>query len=170
MDEYVRLRRETTMLEARAAGLLVDIDRDGLFEDAGFLTAAAFLRNRMGDSAGEASRRVAEARGLVRHPVLGEAYGAAGLDRPRVALLLAAARVAPEVFTRDEQVLVDSVAGLSFSDARRVVEYWKQAADHDAAVEDAEHLHGRRRLHVSETLGGMVRLDGKLDPEAAKPC
>ncbi len=48
------------------------------------------------------------------------------------------------------------------------MEYWKQAADQAAAAADAEHLHRRRRLHISETLGGMVRLDAELDPEGGQ--
>ncbi len=61
-----------------------------------------------------------------------------------------------------------SVSRLSTGDARRAVEYWKQAADHDAAAADEEHLYRRRRLHVSATLGGMVRLDGELDAEGGQ--
>ncbi len=167
-DEYVRVCREVTILQARAAELLGLIDKDGSYEDAGYLSTAALVRDRLGVSAGEAARRVAEARALRKHPGLREAYGTAGLDRPRVALLLAAARVVPQIFARDEQVLADTISGLSASDARRAVEYWKQAADQEAAAGDADHLHDRRHLHVSETMGGMVRIDGELGPEGGQ--
>jgi hypothetical protein len=164
IDAYFRLRREATMVEARAAAILAEIDRERRFEDAGYLSAAALLRAH-GDSPGGASRRVAESRDLERHSVVAEAYATAELDGPRVSLLLAAARVDPELFSRDEQMLIDTVGGLKYRDARRALDYWKQAADRQASDADAEHLHERRHLHVSETLGGMVRLDGELDAE-----
>ncbi len=154
------------MIEAQAAERLAEIDRDGLFEDAGYLSAAALLRGS-GDSAREASRRVGEARALQRHPEVREAYATAALDRPRVAMLLAAAGVAPSIFARDERVLVDTIGGLSMSDARRAIEYWRQAADQQAASADAEHLHVRRRLHVSETLGAWSASTVSWTPWAA---
>ena len=168
VDRYQRLCREVTMRQAEAALELATIDREGLYADAGYLTATAFVADRTGVSGAEARRRVAEARGLIEHEQVAAAYMAATIDRPRVAMLLAAAAVAPDLFHRDEQVLVDSVAGLSMGDAFRVVEYWKQAADRETAARDAEHLHRRRHLHVSPSLGGMVRVDGELDPEAGE--
>jgi hypothetical protein len=168
IDEYVRLCREVTMLEARAASVLADVDRRGLHEDAGYLTAAAMVRDRLGVSAGEAHRRVGEARGMTEHRVVREAFEQGDIDRPRVAMLLAAARVAPDSFRRDEEVLLDAVSGLSMGDARRAVDYWRQAADAEAAVAAQEQLHARRRLSISETFEGMVRIDGNLDPESGK--
>jgi hypothetical protein len=166
VDEYVRLCREVTMIEARAADLLGEIVRRGLHEDAGYLTVAAMVRDRLGVSAGEARRRVAEARGLADNALVRETYARADIDRPRVAMLLAASRVDPGLFARDEHVLVDTVSGLAMGDARRVVDYWAQAADQEAAVAADDHRYQRRRLAVSKTLGGMVRIDGDLDPES----
>ena len=167
-DEYVRVCREVTMLESRAAELLGEIDAEGSYENAGYLSTTAFVRHRLGVSGGEASRRVGEARALRQRPEIGEAYASAQIDRPRVSLLLAASRVSAELFERDQQFLIDTISGLSMNDARRSVDYWKQAADQQATAADAEHLWRRRCLHVSETLGGMVRIDGELDPEGGQ--
>lgn len=165
VDRYERLCREVTMLQARAALELAGIDGARIHEEAGYLTATAFVRDRTRVSAAEAHRRVAEARALAEHAGVAEAYAAAAIDRPRVAMLLAAARVSAETFRRDESLLVDAVARLSMGDAFRAIEYWKQAADREAAERDADHLHRRRHLHISPTLGGMVRIDGELDRE-----
>ncbi len=167
IDAYFRLRREAVMIEAQAAERLAEFDRDGSFVDAGHLSATALLQAD-GDSGREASRRVGEARALRRHPEIREGYTTAVLDRPRVAMLLAAARVAPEVFERDERVLVDTISSLSAGDARRAVEYWKQAADQRLAAADAEHVYRRRRLDISETLGGMIAMDAGFDAEAGQ--
>ncbi len=164
VDELVRLSLEVTMLQARVTDLVGRIDADGWFEDAGYLSTAALLRDRVGVSATEASRQVGEARALRHHAGIAEAYSSAQIDRPRVAILLAASRVAPEAFDRDTRLLVDTVSGLSMKDSCRALDYWKQAADQSAAEFDAERSHARRRLHASVTLGGMVRIDGELDP------
>ena len=168
VDEYLRLRSEITMLQARAAEVLGVVDRDRLYEEAGYLNTAALLVDRAGDSWDVARRAVGEARGLSEHPHMFEAFGSATIDRPRVGMLLAAARVSPTVFARDEAVLVDTLTGLSMAQGFRAIEYWKQAADGEASAGDAEHLHRRRHLSVSTTLGGMVRLDGELDPEGGQ--
>ena len=166
VDEYVRVCREITMLQAHAADLLGQIDRDRSFEVAGYLTSTAFVRDTTGVSGTEARRRVIEARGLVQHDTLREAFTSAAIDRPRVSMLLRAAGISPELFDRDESVLVNTIAGLSVADARRIVEYWCQAADQEAAATNERHLINRRRLSISDTYGGMVRLDGDLDPES----
>ncbi len=156
------------MLQAHAAELLAEIDAGGDYEDDGYLSTAALVRDRTGVAGGEAARRVAEARGLARNRDVFEAFAVADIDRPRVRLLLGAAEVSEELFARDRRVLIDTIAGLPARDAARVVAYWKQAADQRAAEADAAHLHQRRRLHVSQTIGGMVRIDGELDPEGGQ--
>src|SRR3990172_3102736 len=162
IEEYLRLRGEVTMLQARAAEVLATIDRDRLFEGAGYLTAAALVVDRTGESGDAARRWVAEARGLAAHPQVRDAFACAAIDRPRVAMLLAASRVSAELFARDEQVLVDTVAALSMAQAFRVLEYWRQAADREAAAADGEHLHHRRRPHLSRPFWGVGRLAGGL--------
>ena len=166
-ERFVSREREITRLQALAAGDLAEIDaRRGYEPD--FLDSVSFVREQVGVSGSEAQRRVSEARGLAAHPVVAEAFADARIDRPRVGMLLASAQVSAVLFARDEQVLVDRVGALSMRDATRMVAYWRQAADHEAAVRDAEHLHRRRRLHLSRSFGGMVRLDGELDPEGGE--
>jgi hypothetical protein len=48
------------------------------------------------------------------------------------------------------------------------VAYWRQAVDTDRALQDEDDLRSRRRLHVSTTMFGMVRVDGDLDPETGE--
>ena len=92
------------------------------------------------------------------------AYRAAEIDRPRVAMLLAASRVSPGLFQRDQEMLVETASTHTMAGTHQALEYWKQQADQVAAAADAEHLHRRRHLHASQSLGGMVRIDGELDP------
>ena len=166
-ERYVAEERQVIRAQARAAATLAQIDRRLAFEP-GFLTATAFVRDRVGVSGGEARRRVAEARSLTDHDTVREAFGQARIDRPRVGMLLHAAQTASDTFVRDEQVLVDTVAGLGMADSTRAIDYWRQAADRTGFARDADHAYQRRGLSLSETFGGMIRLDGDLDPEAGK--
>jgi hypothetical protein len=83
-------------------------------------------------------------------------------------MLLASAQVSEELFARDARMLIDRVAELPMRLAIRVVSYWRHAADREAATREADHLFQHRRLHLSRTFGGMIRLDAKLDPEGGE--
>lgn len=48
------------------------------------------------------------------------------------------------------------------------VAYWRQLADAAGADDRERRHHEARRLHVSPTLGGTVRIDGDLDTEAGQ--
>lgn len=74
----------------------------------------------------------------------------------------------PEIFADQEQGLVDTVNGLNVIDCGRVVNYWRRLVNEDGFEADQAKLHARRRLHLSQTLEGMWRLDGWLDPEAGE--
>jgi len=167
VDRYVAGRTRVTRLEAENAMLLAEIDRRHAYEP-DYFTTEAFLQGRVGDSGRTARRNVAEARGLTEYTDVAAAYAAAEVDRPRVAMLLSAARVSPAAFKRDQAMLVESAATAPMVATYRALEYWKGQTDQSAAQEDADHLHRRRHLHVAQTIGGMVRLDGELDPVGGK--
>ncbi len=167
VEHYVAGRTRVTRLEAENARILAEIDRRHAFEP-DYFTTEAFLQGRLGDSGRSARRNVAEARGLAEYRDVAAAYAAAEVDRPRVAMLLAAARVSPEAFRRDQAMLVESAATAPMAGTYRALEYWKAQADRAAAQDDADHLHRRRHLHIAQTVGGMVRLDGELDPVGGK--
>jgi hypothetical protein len=162
-DRYVAVRSRLTQLEAEAARLLAEIDRRRSFEPDHF-SAEGFLQARVGDSGRAARRHVVEARGLDEYESVREAFADATIDRPRVAMLLAASRVSPDHFKRDQAMLVETASSQSMAGTYQALEYWKQQVDRDAAATDREHLHRRRHLHVAPALGGMIRVDGELDP------
>jgi hypothetical protein len=166
-DRYLASEREIIRLQAQAAADLAELDSRRAFQPE-HLDCTSFVRAALGVSGSEAARRVHEARGMRDHPAVAEAFSAGRIDRPRVRMLVAAAEVSAETFARDEAVLVDQVGTLPMRDAVRLLEYWRQAADRASVAREAEHLHHRRRLHLSHTFGGMVRLDGELDPEGGE--
>lgn len=166
-DRYVAVRSRLTRLEAEAAWLLAEIDRRRSYEPDHF-TTEAFLQSRVGDSGRTARRNVAEARGLSEYEAVRDAFSSGEIDRPRVAMLLAASRVSPAHFQRDQGMLVETAASQSMAGTHQAIEYWKQQVDREAADADREHLHRRRHLQVSTAIGGMFRIDGELDPVGGK--
>ena len=45
---------------------------------------------------------------------------------------------------------------------------WRQMVERDRGMDGEEALRDMRRLHTSRTFGGMVRVDGDLDPETGE--
>jgi hypothetical protein len=84
------------------------------------------------------------------------------------ARLVAARETDPEAFARSEATLVEAARVHSVGDLRRVLAYWQQRAERERNISSEEALRERRRLHASVTFGGMVRLDGDLDPESGE--
>ncbi len=164
--DLVTLAGARRRLDAELTRRVGEFDGRGLFAQEGFVSAAAWLRDRCRLAWGTARRLVGLARALRRMPLSDAAYGAGDIGTSHVALLVRAARVHPRVFPVHERVLVDAAAGLDPGGMRKVVQHWIDAADPDRALADTNRLWRRRRLHVSETLGGMVRIDGDLDPES----
>jgi hypothetical protein len=164
-ERIVARERDIRTLQAEQAADIAEADRRASYEPE-HLTTTAFLKDRLGLSGGEASRRVTEARGLARHDHIRTAFENAEIDRPRVAMLLEAATASPDLFARDEKVLVDTIGGLSMRNARKAIDYWRQAADREAALQNEKHVYERRRLNISRTVDGMFRVDGWLDPDS----
>jgi len=119
-----------------------------------------------GDPAPVCSSRVQVARALRHMPQTRRAFASGEVSEPRVRLLVAARDFAPEVFGRDESVLVEQARALSGRVFPRALAHWRRLADLDGALAEADRAFERRRLHISATWGGMVRLDGDLDPES----
>jgi len=168
LDGYAERRRRINRLEAEATRWLGEIDRRRAFETDGHVSSTAWVTATVGDSPGGAASRVRVARRLESMPATTEAFVAGEIDLVRVQMLVATSSVDEDLFLRDERTLVDAARTLSVDHLRRALAYWRQAADLRAARTDANNLYRRRRLSVSATLGGMVRLDGDLDPEAGE--
>ena len=68
------------------------------------------------------------------------------------------------VFAEHEATLVEQIAGLRYQPAKRLVEYWIQRADADAADDRAARDRDNAYVHASTTIDGQVAIDGVLDP------
>jgi hypothetical protein len=85
-----------------------------------------------------------------------------------VRLLADAWDFSPDLFARDEALLVSQARSLSSRVFPLALAHWRRLADPDGALADAAKAFERRRLCVSSTWAGTVRVDGDLDPESGE--
>ncbi|OFW53927.1 MAG: hypothetical protein A2V75_06150 [Actinobacteria bacterium RBG_16_70_17] len=166
VEEFLEVRHRVACLEARSAALLGRIEQRGIPAVEGFGSTTGWLMARTGDPAPVCRSRVGVARALRHMPLTQKAFADGELSEPRVRLLTAAWEFSPDTFTRDESLLVDQARRLSARVFPLALTHWRRLADTDGALADAEQTFAQRRLHLSSTWAGMVRLDGDLDPES----
>jgi hypothetical protein len=162
------IERAVRVLDAERSRRLAEFERRGAHVDDGFLSLSAWLvaRHRLAPST--ATRRVRIARAMQAMPLAVEACAAGELSDAAVAILASARESHPEAFGRCEEALLQAARTLPVPGLRSVVAYWQQAQDLDRAEREEDERFWRRRLHASPTIGGMVRVDGDLDPETGQ--
>ncbi|HEX9890894.1 MAG TPA: DUF222 domain-containing protein [Actinomycetota bacterium] len=116
----------------------------------------------------QATRLVHVARSLAAMPRTRDALADGDVPEASATVLMRAREARPDAFGEMEATLVDAARTLPVRELRYAVMYWQQAVDPSVAEAEAERRFDRRRLHVSPTLDGMVRVDGDLDPETGQ--
>jgi hypothetical protein len=164
-EETIELFREIELMRVQAIRRIDEIDGRRSYEGEGYLSTTSWLRDKCRLTAKEARGLVGAARALRSMPATRRALAARNLTYPAVQMPGIARDAHPEAFGRDETMLVEQAGVLSPGGLRQALGYWRQAADEDSGVAAAERRHRRRRLFIAQTLDGMVRLDGDLDPE-----
>lgn len=168
-EDFCELQRACEQLEVERLRRLAEIERRGLFQRDGHISLAAWLTARLGLRWGSARRDVRLARTLDQMPETRRAVheGEIPLDAARV--LARARETHPDAFPEAEAQLLEAARVHSVADLHRVTTFWSQhvTARQLGTADDAE-LRTRRNLHASVTLGGMVRVDGDLDPETGE--
>jgi hypothetical protein len=167
-EEFCELQRVSELLEAERLRRLADVDRRGLFARDGHLSVASWLADRFRMTWGTARGSARTARALEQMPVTRHALEAGDVSLSAARILAEAHDAEPDAFWDAEPSLVEAARAHSASDLRRLTELWRQRAEHERWDGGAGTLDDRRRLHASVTFGGMVRVDGDLDPEAGE--
>ncbi len=167
-EEFEELDRAADVIYATRLRLLAEIERRGTYARDGHLSLTSWLAQRFRKTWSAASRLVRAARALEQMPATREALGQGEIASSALEVLMPAREVDPEAFATAEQYLVEAASTLGIPDLRRVVATWRQAAEDACGTESSQRRFERRRLHVSPTLHGMVRVDGDLDPETGQ--
>lgn len=162
--DVLELQHASDAVLAEQARRLAEVERRRSVERDGFLSVTAWLRARARISASEAKRRVRVARALRDMPSVRRALSEGAISAGAAEVLIAGREACPEEFERVQETFADVARHLDVAELRALVGHWQQAVDEASGQRD-ERLHERRRLHVSPTLQGCVRMDGDLDPD-----
>jgi hypothetical protein len=167
-EDFCELQRASEVLEAEKLRRLREIERRGTFRLDGHLSLTAWLADRFGMAWGRAVEQVRVSRALDEMPLTRAALSAGEVSTSSARVLCAARESHPGSFAEHEEALLEAARSLPVGQLRRAVAYWEQAVDSERSLQEGERLFERRRLHVSPTLQGMVRVDGDLDPESGE--
>jgi hypothetical protein len=163
-EDFAELHRAVEQLEVERLRRLAEIERRGLHERDGFLSAAAWLVSRFKVAWGAAREHVRIARALDHMPRTRRALEEGEVSMSAIRVLVAVRDASADAFERCESQLVDAARIHSVSDLQRVAVFWREAVEREQALDSEDRLRARRRLHASVSLLGMVRVDGDLDP------
>jgi len=169
-DNLLQLRRAIDGLEAQWLRWLAAFDRRGIAASTASTSTAAWVRSTCRLSPATARDRVALARALPGLPDTAAALAAGDISAAHAQLVaLALGELAQaggaQLAAETEPALVDLARVLDPPRLRRALAHARDALAPEAAEDAAERAHQRRGLSASETLDGMVALDGLLDPE-----
>jgi Domain of unknown function (DUF222)/HNH endonuclease len=167
-EDLAELQRAGEALELERLRRLAEIDRRGLYERDGHLSAASWLASSHRIAWGAAREQVRLARTLEEMPLTRRAWEEGQISRAAVRLISEARSADPEAFARTEVHLVEAARRHSIAELGRVLAFWRERVERDREPEGPERLHAHRNLHASVTFGGMVRVDGDLDPETGE--
>jgi hypothetical protein len=167
-EDFAELQRVAELLEVERLRRLAEIDRRATFQRDGHLSAASWLASTFKVAWGTAREHVRMARGLEEMPETRRALEDGDLSMSAVRVLVAARDADKEAFRESEKALVEAARIHSMHDLNRVTSYWRQAIERQHALSGDEEVREHRRLHVSVTFLGMVRVDGNLDPETGE--
>src|SRR5689334_2911399 len=147
--DVARLRRLLDRGEALWVGAVGAAERAGEWQAEGFVSSAAWLREKCRLTHGDAASAVKLARTLDAMPALAEAFAAGEISR-RHAQVVSCART-PErqpVFDELDETLTGAARALKPHDLRQVVQRATDAIDGDGGASRDRAQYGQRGLHI----------------------
>jgi hypothetical protein len=168
-DGFAQLQKACELVELERLRWLAALDRRRPWLRDGHLSTTSWLAERFRVAHSAAVGEVRMARALEAMPATREAVEAGDVSLSGAKVLVAAREADDEAFAEAEPLLVEAATQHSVRDLHRVVGHWRTAVESRRRAEiDDDPLRERRRLHVSPTVFGMVRIDGDLDPETGE--
>jgi hypothetical protein len=157
LDEaVVELHRLCSMLEAAEARMLSRWEASQEWQATGARTAGASLAFRTRMPAQDAHRRLRHARAMRGLPKVAAAWEAGEISRAHVQTLLHVRNPRTRAAFEDSQDgLLALARGETFLEFHRACETWLELADEDGAERRDEEGLAARKLHHSQSLGGL---------------
>src|SRR5260370_2190729 len=167
-DDQIALQRIVNRVQAEGLRRLRRFDSGQGYAPSGALSARAWLRWQLNLTANAASERVAISRKLVALPKTEQALADGDISYRHVALIVEAASELGDKFeAQAETILVDVSKEVCPWRLQRAIWNLKHCLNSEGVLSDANKAHGRRFLHLSQTLDGVYRIDGRLDADGA---
>jgi hypothetical protein len=164
--ELEQLRRHINACEAEFSRRLLRFDRGEGFSADGALSARSWLRWKCHLSPSAASDRVQTARRLGSLELTETAFAAGEISYAHASLIArTAAELGEKWDLQSEEILVTAAKELDPSRLRIATIHLRHCLEPDGVLEEANQSYERRLLHLSQTLDGIFRIDGQLDPE-----
>jgi hypothetical protein len=167
-EDFAELHRAIERLELQRLRRLAEIDRRRLHERDGHLSASAWLATVHRVPWGRARADLQTARSLGSMPITRRALIDGEISFGAARLLVEARKAEPTAFARCESELVRAAGAHSMSELQKVTAFWRQRAERERGIDPEERQREQRNFHASVTWGGMVRVDGDLDPETGE--
>ncbi len=167
-EEFEELQRASEALEVERLRCLAELDRRRSYQRDGFLSTSSWIAHRHRLGWPRASSDVRAARALEQMPKVRAALAAETISWSAARELIAAREAEPDAWGEAEDLLVDVAGRHSIRDLRRVIGHWRTVIEAGREPLSEDEPSERRRLHVSGTTFGMVRIDGDLDPLAGE--
>lgn len=128
-------------------------------------SGATWLASHTHQPRGTAAAVIRLGRALRSMPLVAAAFADGQISATKARMLADAAKVAPEHFARDEEMLLGHARNLRVDHLRRSLAFWRaQTVPDDEAARTAKQ-HDDRHVSLSRTFQGTWRLDGTLTAE-----
>jgi len=165
-DDQIALQRIGNRVQAEAVRRLRHFDRNQGYAASGALTAKAWLRWKCNLTGAAASDQVEVARQLESLPLTSKALADGDISYRHASLIARTAEQLGEMMeAHAESILVTAAKELDPLRLRYLTLHLRHCLQPDEILEDANEAHERRFLYLSQTFGGIFRIDGQLDAE-----
>jgi Domain of unknown function (DUF222) len=164
VDYAIASQRIRSLADAHCARSAGVVDRSKVWSVDGAKSATAWLVWAAKIARGRAQAAVVGARDLRNMPRTEAAMLAGRITADHLRRLADAQATNAQEFADDEARLVEVAEQSHYSRFDRLMRYWCYYAAPDDGEEAAEARRGRRSVHCSRTLDGMVVIDALLDP------
>ena len=143
-EDFAALQRGIERLKVERLRRLAEIERRGLHERDGHLSAVSWLASTHAMSRGAAFGEVRVARALNEMPLASEALDEGRMSLGAVSLLARARQVHPDAFARAESALVEAARVHPVGELERVLGHWRHRVESERLETDT--LRDGRRL------------------------